>query len=70
MYEQLDEAGQSISTVAIVMGVSKSVTSRLKKAAEGGHAMRIHTGGRGGNTTPRENQYISLVAKKKQKSHF
>lgn len=58
------EAGQSVTTVARVMGVAKSVISRLKKAAEGGNAMRKHAGGRGRNTTPQEDRYVSLVAKR------
>ncbi|KAF8790972.1 hypothetical protein HNY73_005911 [Argiope bruennichi] len=40
------EAGQSVTTVAVAMGVSKSVISRLKKAAEGGNALQKHAGGR------------------------
>ncbi|GFW39448.1 hypothetical protein TNCV_1834311 [Trichonephila clavipes] len=34
------EAGHSVITVAAAMSVSKSVMSRLKKAAEGGNALR------------------------------
>lgn len=58
------EAGQSVTTVAAAMGVSKSVISRLKKAAEGGNALRKHAGGRGRNTTPSEDRYVALVAKR------
>ncbi|GFX03450.1 hypothetical protein TNCV_4634621 [Trichonephila clavipes] len=38
------EASRSITTVATAMGVSKSVISRLKKATEGGNALRKHIG--------------------------
>ncbi|GFX05799.1 hypothetical protein TNCV_5089891 [Trichonephila clavipes] len=40
------EAGQSITTVAAAMGESKSVISRLKKAAEGINVLRNYTGDR------------------------
>lgn len=58
------EAGQSVTQVATAMGVSKSVISRLKKAAEGGNALRKHAGGRGKSTTSQEDRYISLIAKR------
>ncbi|KAF8792415.1 Dihydropyrimidine dehydrogenase [NADP(+)] like protein [Argiope bruennichi] len=58
------EAGQSVSTVAAAMGVSKSIISRLKKASEDGNALQNHAGGRGRNTTPLGDRYIALVAKK------
>lgn len=58
------EAGQSVTTVATAMEVSKSVISRLNKAAEGGNALRKHAGGRGRNTTPQEDRFVSLVAKR------
>ncbi|KAF8785987.1 hypothetical protein HNY73_011467 [Argiope bruennichi] len=56
------EAGQSVTTVAAAMGLSKSVISRLKKAAEGGNALKKHAVGRGGNTTPLEDRYVSLMS--------
>ncbi|KAF8782316.1 hypothetical protein HNY73_012615 [Argiope bruennichi] len=46
------EAGQSVTTKAAAIGVSKSVISRLKKTAEGGNALQKHAGGRDRNTTP------------------
>ncbi|KAF8771589.1 hypothetical protein HNY73_018989 [Argiope bruennichi] len=59
------EAGQSVTTVVSSMGVSKSVISGLKKAAEGGNALQKHAGGRGRNTTSLEDRYVTLVAKRK-----
>lgn len=58
------EADQSVTIVATIMGVSKSSISPLKKAAESGNAMQKYAGGRGWNTTPQEDLYISLVAKR------
>ncbi|GFV48491.1 hypothetical protein TNCV_2395561 [Trichonephila clavipes] len=46
------------------MGVSKSVILRLKKATEGGNALRKHAGSRGRNITPLEDRYVALVAKR------
>ncbi|KAF8794782.1 hypothetical protein HNY73_002717 [Argiope bruennichi] len=57
------EAGQSVTTVAAAMGVSMNIISRLKKAAEGGNALKRHDKGRGRNTTPLEDRYVALVAK-------
>ncbi|KAF8763174.1 hypothetical protein HNY73_021381 [Argiope bruennichi] len=45
------------------MGVSKSVTSRLKKEVESGNALQKHAGGHGGNTTPLEDRYVAFMAK-------
>ncbi|GFU57625.1 HTH_Tnp_Tc3_2 domain-containing protein [Trichonephila clavipes] len=60
------EAGQSITTVAAAIGVSKSVISLLKKATEGGNALRkyVCVGGRGRNITPLEDRYVSPRGKK------
>ncbi|KAF8785899.1 hypothetical protein HNY73_011391 [Argiope bruennichi] len=58
------EAGQSVTTVAAAMGVSKSVASRIKKAAEGRNALQKHAGGRGGNTTLLEDRYVALMSKR------
>ncbi|KAF8790444.1 hypothetical protein HNY73_005463 [Argiope bruennichi] len=58
------EAGQSVTTVAVAMGVSKSVISRIKKAAEGGNALQKHAGGRCRNTTPLGDRYVALMAKR------
>ncbi|GFU58128.1 hypothetical protein TNCV_696421 [Trichonephila clavipes] len=57
-------ADQSVTTVAAAMGVSKSIFSLLKKATEGGNALRKHGGGRGRSTTHLENHYVALVAKR------
>ncbi|GFW30041.1 hypothetical protein TNCV_1593591 [Trichonephila clavipes] len=56
------EIVQSVTTVASAMGVSKSVISRLKKATEGGNALRKHAGGRGRNITPLEDHYVAFMA--------
>ncbi|XP_055932859.1 uncharacterized protein LOC129962883 [Argiope bruennichi] len=58
------EVGQSVTTVAAAIGGSKSVISRLKKAAECGNALQKHAGGRGRNTTSLEDRYVALVAKR------
>ncbi|GFT21661.1 hypothetical protein TNCV_617641 [Trichonephila clavipes] len=58
------EAGQSFTTVAAAMGVSKSVISRFKKVAKGVNALRKHAGSRGRNTTPFKERYVTFVAKK------
>ncbi|KAF8763115.1 hypothetical protein HNY73_021330 [Argiope bruennichi] len=58
------EADQSVTTVAAEMCVSKSVTSRYKKAAEGGNAFQNHSGDRGRNTAPLEYRYAALVAER------
>ena len=63
MDEQLDGSKQ-VTTAATVMKVSKTVISRLKKAAESGNAMRKHDGGRGRKTTPQQDRCVSLVAKR------
>ncbi|KAF8787337.1 NFU1 iron-sulfur cluster scaffold like protein [Argiope bruennichi] len=52
------EAGQSVTTVAATMGVSKSVISRLKKATEGGNALQKHAGDREGKFLNREKNYF------------
>lgn len=64
------EAGQSVTTMARVMGVSKSVISRLKTADEGGNAVRKYACGGGRNITPQEYRYVPIVAKKEQKCPF
>ncbi|GFV26578.1 hypothetical protein TNCV_2102431 [Trichonephila clavipes] len=46
------------------MVVSKSVISRLKKAAEGGKTLRKHAEGRGRNIIPLEDRYVAPVVKK------
>lgn len=53
------EAEQSVALVDTVTGVSESVISQLKKAVEGGNAIQKHDGGRGRNTLPQENRYVS-----------
>ncbi|GFV50768.1 hypothetical protein TNCV_2214291 [Trichonephila clavipes] len=58
------KAGQSVTTVATAMSVSRSVISRLTKAAEGGNALRKHAGRCGGNTTSLGNRYVAFVAKR------
>ncbi|KAF8785640.1 hypothetical protein HNY73_011155 [Argiope bruennichi] len=58
------EVSQSVTTAAAAMAVSKSIISRLKKAVEGGNALQKHAGDRGRNTTPLEDRYIALVAKR------
>lgn len=58
------EIGKSITYAVRVMGVSKSVISRIKKSAGVGNAMGKHVGGRGSNTTPQKDRYVSLVAKR------
>ncbi|GFW27055.1 hypothetical protein TNCV_92811 [Trichonephila clavipes] len=58
------EADQSVTTVAAAMGISKSVVSLLKKAAEGGNTFEKHAGGRGRNNTPLEDRYVALAAKR------
>lgn len=58
------DAGQIVTTVVTAMGVSNSVISRLKEAAESGNAIQKHAGGRGKNTAHQEDRYVSLEAKR------
>ncbi|GFT71196.1 hypothetical protein TNCV_3001991 [Trichonephila clavipes] len=58
------EAGQTVITVVAAMGVLKSVILRLKKTPDGGYSLRKHARGRGRNTTPLEDRYVALVAKR------
>ncbi|GFW58672.1 hypothetical protein TNCV_378551 [Trichonephila clavipes] len=58
------EAGQSVTTLAAAMGVSKSVIWRFKKVVEGGNALRNHAEGQGRNTIPVEDYYVVLVVKR------
>ncbi|GFX82556.1 hypothetical protein TNCV_2167041 [Trichonephila clavipes] len=50
------------------MDVSKSAMPQLKKAAEGVNPLRKHAGNHGRNTTPVEDHYIALVAKRNRNS--
>ncbi|GFV35771.1 hypothetical protein TNCV_913611 [Trichonephila clavipes] len=65
------EAGQSVTTIAVAMGVSKSVTSRLKT-----FKVKVEwlwgclPGSRGRSTTSLEDCYIAPRGKKEQKFHF
>ncbi|GFV70369.1 hypothetical protein TNCV_4797881 [Trichonephila clavipes] len=58
------EIGRSVPTVAAANGVSNSIISVLKKATDGGNASQKHAGGHSRNTTPLEDRYVALVAKR------
>lgn len=62
------EEGATVTKVAAAMGVSKSVISRLKKSFESGNALRKHAGGRARKTTPAEDKYLTVTAKRNRRS--
>lgn len=55
------ETGQSVTTVATAMGVSKSIISQVKNSVKG--AMRQHADSRGRKTTPQDDRYVPLMVK-------
>ncbi|GFU88587.1 HTH_Tnp_Tc3_2 domain-containing protein [Trichonephila clavipes] len=63
------EAGQSITGVAIFFGVHHSVISRLWKQFQTTQTVvRRPAGGRTSVTTPAEDQYIAVVAKRNRRA--
>ncbi|GFT77969.1 transposable element Tcb2 transposase [Trichonephila clavipes] len=64
------EEGQKITDVAREFDIAHSVVSRLWKSFKTtGMCSRRHGGGRNRSTTPAEDRYIVLSAKKKQAHH-
>ncbi|KFM71819.1 hypothetical protein X975_22357, partial [Stegodyphus mimosarum] len=63
------EAGQSITDVAIFFGVHHSVISRLWKQLQATQTVvRRHVAGRPRVTTPAEDRYIAIVAKRSRRA--
>ncbi|GFV74463.1 uncharacterized protein TNCV_5129051 [Trichonephila clavipes] len=63
------EAGQSFTDVALLFGVHHSVISRLWKQFQTTQAVvRRPVGGRPRVTTPAEDRYISIVAKRNRRT--
>ncbi|GFX55266.1 hypothetical protein TNCV_3968201 [Trichonephila clavipes] len=44
--------------------IAKQQVIYAKKGAEAGNVLRKHAGGRGRNSTPLENRYVAIVAKR------
>ncbi|GFY30817.1 transposable element Tcb2 transposase [Trichonephila clavipes] len=63
------EAGQSITNVALFFGVHRSVISRLWKQSQNTQTVvRRVVGGRPRGTSPAEDRYIAIVAKRNGRS--